>query len=177
MRRRRRPAPPLTFEFPIRIAAGPKFYGEQVRREGPERRFVYIAIGQQAGDQGSHWSRRMKIDIHDIPPALLAEAMKGKILEGTSKGPAGTVPRLARPSPADPGASGDPLSWRAADQFADCHSSQEMSRPGKATRLRGQTLLSHLRKAPPSPSSKPSANALVRTHQNAFASKLDFSLG
>src|SRR5262245_15329789 len=56
----------LVFEFPIRIAAGPKFYGEQVRSEGPERRFVYIAIGQQAGEKASCWNRRMKIDIHDI---------------------------------------------------------------------------------------------------------------
>ena len=76
----------LIFEFPIRIAAGPKFYGDQVRSEGPERRFVYIAIGQQAGDKASCWSRRMKIDIHDIPQPLLDEAAKGKVLEGTING-------------------------------------------------------------------------------------------
>ena len=76
----------LTFEFPIRIAAGPKFYGEQVRNEGPERRFVYIAVGQQAGDKTSAWSRRMKIDIHDIPQALLDKAAKGKIIEGKVEG-------------------------------------------------------------------------------------------
>jgi hypothetical protein len=76
----------LTFEFPIRIAPGPKFYGEQVRSEGPERRFVYIAIGQQAGDGGSCWNRRMKIDIHDIAPALLERATKGKVLEGSVQG-------------------------------------------------------------------------------------------
>ena len=64
----------LTFEFPIRIAAGPKFYGEQVRNEGPERRFVYIAVGQQAGDKTSAWSRRMKIDIHDIEQTMLDRA-------------------------------------------------------------------------------------------------------
>jgi hypothetical protein len=77
---------PLAFEFPIRIAAGPKFYGEQVRREGPERRFVYIAIGQQAGDKASRWSRRMKIDINDVPQALLDQAATGKVLEGTIQG-------------------------------------------------------------------------------------------
>ncbi|HEY1384994.1 MAG TPA: DUF5990 family protein [Dongiaceae bacterium] len=77
---------PLVFEFQIRIAAGPKFYGEQVRREGPERRFVYIAIGQLAGDKASCWSRRMKIDIHDIPAALLDQAATGKVLEGTIQG-------------------------------------------------------------------------------------------
>lgn len=65
---------PLTFDFPIRVAPGPKFFGDQVRREGPERRFVYIRIGQLAGDPASPWSRRMKIDIHDMPHDLLAEA-------------------------------------------------------------------------------------------------------
>lgn len=67
----------LTFECPLRIAPGPKFFGEQVRREGPVRRFVYIRIGQSAGDAASPWSRRMKIDIHDIPPALLDRATAG----------------------------------------------------------------------------------------------------
>jgi hypothetical protein len=61
----------LAFEFPIRFAPGPKFFGDQVRREGPVRRFVYVRIGQSAGDKSSPWSRRMKIDIHDIPPELL----------------------------------------------------------------------------------------------------------
>jgi len=37
---------PLTFDFPIRVAPGSKFSGDQVRREGPERRFVYVRIGQ-----------------------------------------------------------------------------------------------------------------------------------
>ena len=78
---------PLTFAFPIRIAPGPRFYGEQVRSQGPERRFVYIAVGQQAGDGASCWNRRMKIDIHDIAPALLEKGMKGgKVLEGSVQG-------------------------------------------------------------------------------------------
>lgn len=77
---------PLTFELSIRVAPGPKFYGEQVRSEGPERRFVYIAIGQPAGDAASCWSRRMKINIHDIAPALLEKAATGKVLRGTVQG-------------------------------------------------------------------------------------------
>jgi hypothetical protein len=77
---------PLAFELSIRIAPGPKFYGEQVRSEGPERRFVYIAIGQQAGDAASCWNRRMKINIHDIAPALLEKATKGQALEGAILG-------------------------------------------------------------------------------------------
>lgn len=52
----------LEFNVLIRVADGPKFYGEQVRSEGPERRFVYIATGKQAGQTDSCWSRRMKID-------------------------------------------------------------------------------------------------------------------
>jgi hypothetical protein len=76
----------LAFEFPIRIAPGPKFYGEQVRSEGAERRFVYIAIGQPAGDAASCWSRRMKINIHDIAPALLEKAMQGEVLRGVVQG-------------------------------------------------------------------------------------------
>src|ERR1700741_501722 len=76
----------LTFDFPLRVAAGPKFYGEQARSEGAARRVVYIAIGQPAGQHLSPWSRRMKIDIHDIPQALLDGAASGKRLVGTVAG-------------------------------------------------------------------------------------------
>ena len=69
---------PLTFDFPVRIAPGPKFFGGQVRREGSTRRFVYIRIGQSAGDHASEWTRRMKIDIHDTPQDLLDRAMAGE---------------------------------------------------------------------------------------------------
>ena len=68
----------LAFDFPVRIAPGPKFFGDQVRREGPVRRFVYIRIGQSAGQHGSPWSRRMKIDIHDLDLALLDRAAGGE---------------------------------------------------------------------------------------------------
>lgn len=64
----------LVFDLSIRIGAGPKFFGDQVRREGPVRRFVYIRVGQLAGDPASPWSRRIKIDIHDIDQALLDRA-------------------------------------------------------------------------------------------------------
>lgn len=77
---------PLAFGFPVRIAPGPKFFGDQVRREGPERRFVYIRIGQSAGQHGSEWSRRMKIDIHDLGQELLDRAMAGGTLELTVNG-------------------------------------------------------------------------------------------
>jgi hypothetical protein len=82
---------PLAFDFPIRIATGdgktgPKFYGEQVRSEGPERRFVYIGIGEHAGQKDTCWSRRMKIDIHTIPQTQLDKAAKGKTLEAVING-------------------------------------------------------------------------------------------
>lgn len=74
----------LSFDFQIRVEPGPKFFGDQVRREGPVRRFVYIRIGQLAGDPSSPWSRRMKIDIHDMGDALLDRAAKsGEIIETT----------------------------------------------------------------------------------------------
>jgi hypothetical protein len=76
----------IVFEFPIRVADGPKFYGEQVRSEGADRRFVYIATGQQAGQKESCWSRRMKIDIHTIPVTLIAKAKAGKVLEAIING-------------------------------------------------------------------------------------------
>ena len=80
---------PITFDFAIRVAPGPKLFGDQVRREGPVRRFIYIRVGQAAGDHASPWTRRMKIDIHDLDPDLLARAGHGGTIEivvdGTGK--------------------------------------------------------------------------------------------
>lgn len=67
----------LPFDFQVGVEPGPKFVGDQVRREGPVRRFVYIRIGQLAGDPSSPWSRRMKIDIPDIGQDLLDLAASG----------------------------------------------------------------------------------------------------
>ena len=72
---------PLVFDFAIRVAPGPRFFGDQVRREGPERRFVYVRIGQMAGDLASPWTRRMKIDIHDIATEMLDRAARGGVIE------------------------------------------------------------------------------------------------
>lgn len=95
---------PLAFDFPVRIAPGPKFFGDQVRREGPVRRFVYIRIGELAGQHGSPWRRRMKIDIHDIDPPLIERAIASDgvivlVVNGTGQDgtPAcATVPPVAR---------------------------------------------------------------------------------
>ena len=62
---------PLAFEVPISLHSDGRMTGPFVRREGPKRRFVYIRIGTAAGDHAGVWSRRAKIDIHDIPGALL----------------------------------------------------------------------------------------------------------
>ncbi|AYV46188.1 hypothetical protein CFHF_15970 [Caulobacter flavus] len=72
---------PLAFDVSVRVAPGPRFLGEFVRSEGPSRRFVYIAIGTSAGQHGSTWTRRAKIDIHTIPADLLARALEGAVLE------------------------------------------------------------------------------------------------
>lgn len=77
---------PVAFDVPVRVADGPKFLGEFVRSEGPERRFVYIAIGGQAGQAGMHWSRRVKVDIHLLPADLIATALGGKVLEAELPG-------------------------------------------------------------------------------------------
>lgn len=76
----------LVFDFTVWVSAGPKFYGEHVRSEGPERRFVYIASGGQAGQAHTEVSRRLKIDIHALPQALVDKAIKGKVLEVTMAG-------------------------------------------------------------------------------------------
>lgn len=62
---------PISFDVPITLHPDGRMTGPFVRREGPRRRFVYIRIGTSAGDHASCWSRRAKIDIHDIPPPLL----------------------------------------------------------------------------------------------------------
>ena len=63
---------PMAFELPITLHSDGRMTGPFVRREGAVRRFVYIRIGTSAGDHASEWNRRAKIDIHDIPKALLA---------------------------------------------------------------------------------------------------------
>ena len=72
---------PLSFDVPIRLSDDGRLLGPFVRREGPTRRFVYIRIGTSAGDHASEWSRRAKIDIHQIAPSLLDQARAGKVLE------------------------------------------------------------------------------------------------
>jgi hypothetical protein len=97
---------PVSFEVPIRLSADNRVLGPFVRREGPQRRFVYIRIGTSAGDHAGPWSRRAKIDIHDIPPLLLDRAREGQTLEVVlpGRGPDGS-PACATVRPT--------LPWRA----------------------------------------------------------------
>ncbi len=76
---------PLAFELPVTLHPDGRMTGPFVRREGPQRRFVYIRIGTSAGDHASAWSRRAKVDIHTIPAALL---VPGARLEVHLPGPA-----------------------------------------------------------------------------------------
>ena len=69
---------PISFDVPITLHVDGRMSGPFVRREGPQRRFIYIRVGTSAGDHNSIWSRRAKIDIHDIPRALLTS---GAVLE------------------------------------------------------------------------------------------------
>ncbi len=77
---------PISFDVPVRVVPGPALRGDFVRSEGARRRFVYIAIGEQAGQRPCEWSRRAKIDVHSIPAALLNEALAGRILEARLPG-------------------------------------------------------------------------------------------
>ncbi|CAN5156346.1 hypothetical protein BH10PSE1_BH10PSE1_02780 [soil metagenome] len=76
---------PLSFDVPVKLNDDGRLTGPFVRREGPTRRFVYIAIGGQAGDHHVI-SRRAKIDVHEIPAPLLDLARAGAVLVVTLPG-------------------------------------------------------------------------------------------
>lgn len=77
---------PIRFDVAITLSDDGRLTGPFVRREGPTRRFVYIAIGTSAGQHDSVWTRRAKIDVHDIPADLLALARDGRVLEAVLPG-------------------------------------------------------------------------------------------
>jgi hypothetical protein len=98
---------PLVFDIPVTLKDDGRLTGAFVRREGKERRFVYVAMqgGPDAptDPQGRTISRRAKIDIHDIPAALLKD---GATLEATLPGrDANGLPPCATVRPVD--------AWRA----------------------------------------------------------------
>ncbi len=107
-------AGPLSFDVPVRVAPGPRSLGDFVRSEGPTRRFVYIAIGGQAGAAETPWSRRAKIDIHTLPIELLEQALAGGVLAADLPEGTRTAVPPARPCArsAPGGSPGDQLPAR-----------------------------------------------------------------
>ncbi|MBI1341012.1 hypothetical protein GC169_12495 [bacterium] len=88
---------PLVFEFASEASIpdgkpAPRFFGAFIRSEGKERQFVYVAVGQVAGQAASCWTRRMKIDIHSIAADDVHLLGSGRVLEATvsGTGPDGT---------------------------------------------------------------------------------------
>ena len=71
---------PLSLDASVTLNDDNRLTGPFVRREGAERRFVYIGIGTHAGFTGPTWSRRAKIDVHNIPADLLEAARQGRTL-------------------------------------------------------------------------------------------------
>ncbi len=80
----------IVFDVPVRLEegkAGWRFLGDFVRTEGKTRRFVYVGIGKHAGQHGTHWDRRAKVDLPDVTAAMIAKAMAGKlVLTGAYEG-------------------------------------------------------------------------------------------
>lgn len=80
----------IRFDIPIRLEAGKagyRFLGDFVRTEGKTRRFVYVATGKAAGQHGTEWSRRAKIDLPEPTPTMIAAATgAGLVLEGSYQG-------------------------------------------------------------------------------------------
>lgn len=72
---------PVSFNVPVRLADDDLLLGPFVRRDGKERRFVYICTGRSAGDHATPLDRRAKVDVHDIPGILLDRARSGAVLE------------------------------------------------------------------------------------------------
>lgn len=84
----------ILFEIPLRLEqgkAGWRFLGDHVRTEGKERRFVYVATGQAAGQHLTEWSRRAKIDLPAPTPAMIKAAQAGRLILESAY--AGTDPK------------------------------------------------------------------------------------
>jgi len=83
----------LQFEFSARVKEGkdgsPVFLGPYVQGP-PQERFVYLDIGTYAGQNGTPWSRRLKIPLRGITWDLVKQSSKpAQVLEthvpGTGK--------------------------------------------------------------------------------------------
>lgn len=89
----------FAFDIPITLTPTPNGLrpdGGFVRNDS-RGRFIYIASGQQAGQCGTEWSRRIKIYLHDLPADLAGGEVLEAAIAGRAKdgGPAcATVPLL-----------------------------------------------------------------------------------
>jgi hypothetical protein len=74
----------VAFDFTVRVdlsRGAPNFLGPFTQGT-PAARFVYVCIGQNAGQHDSPWSRRAKIPLTDISAAQVKETLaKGGRLE------------------------------------------------------------------------------------------------
>ena len=68
----------VTFDFGINVVnknGAPNFLGEYVQGT-PARRFIYIDVGQYAGQTGTPWARRMIVRLDDITMPTVRKALK-----------------------------------------------------------------------------------------------------
>jgi len=80
----------LTFDLHVDVAGSlpdgrPRLLGAFVQGP-PAARFVYLCVGQAAGQIGSEWNRRVKVPLGDISWELLRELPKEGRLEARIAG-------------------------------------------------------------------------------------------
>jgi len=97
----------ITFDFTVRVGepqpdGAPNLLGP-FTQGSPAERFVYVNAGTAAGDLGSPWTRRAKIKLAGITPALIerVQTTPGAVIEGRIAGqakdggpPAASIPLL-----------------------------------------------------------------------------------
>lgn len=84
----------ITFDFTVRVGApqpdgAPNFLGP-FTHGSPAARFVYVNAGVSAGDLASPWTRRAKVKLAGITPALIETVQRtpGTVIEGRIAGQA-----------------------------------------------------------------------------------------
>ena len=98
----------LSFEIPVRLngpASEGRYSGEFVRTAAGKR-YIYVAWGQLAGQEGTCWARRAKIMLETLSPALVEQSLsQGKSLEVRMRG---------KGSDGSPSCATVPVEWRIA---------------------------------------------------------------
>lgn len=69
----------IRFSIPVRVKPGkngnPNFLGEFTQGT-PNERFIYICVGEYAGQKNNEWARRVKINLSSISWKQVEQAMK-----------------------------------------------------------------------------------------------------